>query len=393
MSLVKKTPLALIFTVVFVDLLGFGILVPILPAFAVTQLGASESFVGVAIATYSFIQFLFNPVFGSLSDKYGRRHIIVFTLLINATGYIIFAFSHSWWMLLLSRVVSGIGGSTIGVAQAYIADVTTKQERAKGMGLIGVAFGLGFVFGPLIGGVLAEFGYMVTGFAAAGASLTAFVFCFFFLPEPPNKVFGGKKDKVFDFHAAKRVLSNSTIAIPILLVFIIIFSVANIYGTLAMLGVKILGFSDFQNGLQFGVIGIVSAIVQGGFVGRLSKRLQDRMLIVSGGIFMSIGLAGIPLAGDFWSLAAVVAILSVGSGILQPTLLSLVSKVAPENEQGLVLGMNQSVASFARMLGPLWGGFAFQYLGYSIPFFTGAAFTAVIVLFSIFYFTKFIIID
>ena len=148
----------LIFLVVFVDLLGFGILVPILPSYATGHLKVSESYIGIIIATYSFVQFLFNPFFGSLSDKYGRRKIILFTLFINAMGYVIFALFETFPMLLFSRVIAGIGGSSLGVAQAYISDVTTKEERSKGMGLIGVAFGMGFVFGPIIGGFLSNGG-------------------------------------------------------------------------------------------------------------------------------------------------------------------------------------------------------------------------------------------
>jgi multidrug resistance protein len=171
----KKTPLLLIFLTVFIDLLGFGILIPILPTFATKELGLEEAAIGIVIAIYSLTQLFFNPLFGKLSDKYGRRPVIVVSLLLNASGYILFSFTHSYLMLLLSRIIAGIGGSSIGVAQAYIADVTTREERSKGMGLIGAAFGLGFVFGPLIGGFLAKYGYAITGYAAAGFSLLAFL--------------------------------------------------------------------------------------------------------------------------------------------------------------------------------------------------------------------------
>ncbi len=163
----NKSALTLIFLTVFIDLLGFGILIPILPSFAVKELGVSEAAIGIAIAIYSFVQFLFNPVFGKLSDKYGRRPVIIVCLFLNAIGYVVFAFTHSFLMLLISRVIAGIGGSSIGVAQAYIADVTTRENRSKGMGLIGAAFGLGFVFGPLIGGLLSEYGYPVSWFCGS----------------------------------------------------------------------------------------------------------------------------------------------------------------------------------------------------------------------------------
>ncbi len=154
-----------------------------LPSFAIKEFGVDETAVGIAIAIYSLVQFIFNPILGRLSDKHGRKPVIVMCLLINALGYVIFAFTSSYIILLVSRIVAGVGGSSIAVAQAYIADVTTKETRSKGMGLIGSAFGLGFVFGPLIGGFLSKLGYMETGLAAAAFSFIAFIVTIILLPE------------------------------------------------------------------------------------------------------------------------------------------------------------------------------------------------------------------
>jgi MFS transporter, DHA1 family, tetracycline resistance protein len=381
----RRFSLFLIFLTVFIDLLGFGILIPILPAFATIELGVDETAIGIAIAIYSFFQFFFNPVFGSLSDKYGRKPIIVITLLINAAGYLIFAFTNTYFLLILSRIVAGIGGSSIGVAQAYIADVTTKENRARGMGMIGAAFGLGFVFGPLIGGLLSEYGYMATGLVSAGFSFLAFLTTLIFLPETNinkgNSV--NMSRKIFDFAAVKNLFSHHVQAIIVILFFTLTFSVANIYGTFALLGVKVYGFTDLQNGYMYAIMGISSAIVQGGLLNFLSKRLNDKKLIAVGSFFMMISLALLPYGGSFAGLAVVVIILSFGTGSLQPVLLSLISKVAPESEQGVILGINQSLSSFARVLGPLWGGFAFEFLGYPFPFLTGAVFTFLIFIASI----------
>lgn len=388
----KKSPLILIFVVVFVDLLGFGILIPILPTFATKELHVNETLIGISIAIYSMVQFLVNPFFGSLSDKKGRRSIILYCLLLNAAGYVIFAFTHTYWMLLLSRVVAGIGGSSIGVAQAYIADITTREERAKGMGLIGLAFGLGFVFGPLIGGFLAKYSYMATGFASASTSLIAFIFCYFKLPESlkPGLFNIQEKRKLFNTEAFIATFKHPSVGIAIILFFILTFSVANIYGTFALLGYKMYHLNDMQIGSVYGVIGIIGAIVQGGLIGRLSKKHSDNKLITTGAFFMMIGLALMPYAGSYVGLLIVCVVLASGSGILQPTLLSLLSKVAPEAEQGMILSINQSLSAFARMLGPLWGGFAFEFLGYDVPFETGAACSLLILLFSIFSFNKYI---
>lgn len=389
----------LIFLTVFIDLLGFGILIPILPSFSVKELHIDETSIGIAIAIYSFVQFLFNPVLGKLSDKYGRKPVIVVCLLLNALGYIVFSFTHSYLMLLVSRVIAGIGGSSIGVAQAYIADVTTRENRSKGMGLIGAAFGLGFVFGPLIGGLLSEFGYAVTGYVAAGFSLIAFTLTIFYLPESlklnqiSEQHSHAQKRKLFDFAAMKKILQKPDLAVLILLFFILTFSFANIYGTFALLGLKVYGFTDMQNGYMYGIVGLSSAIIQGGLIGRINKLMSKKIILIIGSFLIMVSLAMIPYAGTFLGLAIVSIVLSYGTGTFQPTVLSLISEVTSEAEQGITLGINQSLSSFARVLGPLWGGFAFEYLGYPFPFLTGAAFTLIIFLLTVFYLPKKIKLD
>ncbi len=380
----KNLPLTLIFLVVFIDLLGFGILIPILPTFAVNVLNMNESSVGIVVAIYSLTQFLFNPLFGSLSDRFGRRNIILISLLLNAAGYVVFAFTHSFWMLILSRVIAGIGGSSIGVAQAYIADVTTVQERAKGMGLIGVAFGLGFVFGPMLGGIFSKFGYEVTGFASASFSILAFILSYFYLPESLKTLAGNvtqKARKLFDIKAFTAVFQQKSSLFVITLTFFLTFSVANIYGTFAILGSQQFGYTDFDNGMLFGIMGIVSAIMQGFLMGKLTKMFTQLQLLIIGFSSLALGLALIPYGSTFLLMSLILGLMSVGTGALQPILLSLISQVASEAEQGMVLGLNQSLSSFARVLGPLWGGFAFQYLGYQIPFFTGAVVSGTLLLY------------
>jgi multidrug resistance protein len=386
----NKPALSLIFLTVFIDLLGFGILIPILPAFAVKQLGVDETAIGIAIAVYSFVQFIFNPILGKLSDKHGRKPVIVICLLINAMGYIIFAFTTSYLILIASRVVAGIGGSSISVAQAYIADVTTKETRSKGMGLIGSAFGLGFVFGPLIGGFLSKFGYMETGLGAAAFSFIAFIVTMIFLPESNinRKEIVETRRKILNIDAIAKAFKNPNLAILISLFFILTFSFANIYGTFALLGIEVYGFTDLQNGYMFGIVGLSSAMVQGGLIGPITKFLGKKKILIIGSSLIMFTLALIPYAGNFLWLAIVGIFLSLGTGMLQPTLLSLISEVASDAEQGITLGVNQSLSALARMLGPLWGGFAFEFLGYPFPFLTGAAFMFLIVAATIFYIPK-----
>ncbi len=386
----NKPALSLIFLTVFIDLLGFGILIPILPSFAIKELGVDEAAVGIAIAIYSLVQFIFNPILGRLSDKHGRKPVIVICLLINALGYVIFAFTSSYLILLVSRIVAGIGGSSIAVAQAYIADVTTKENRSKGMGIIGSAFGLGFVFGPLIGGFLSKLGYMETGLGAASFSFIAFIVTMILLPESltDRSGFIETKRKLFNTDAILKAFKNPNLAILISLFFILTFSFANIYGTFALLGLQVYGFTDLQNGYMFGIIGFSSALVQGGLIGPLTKFIGKKRILIIGSFLIMVTLAIIPYAGNFLWLAVDSIFLSFGTGMLQPTLLSLISEVASDTEQGMTLGVNQSLSALARMFGPLWGGFAFEFFGYPFPFLTGAAFMFLIVIASIFYIPK-----
>ncbi|MDP4116088.1 MAG: MFS transporter [Bacteroidota bacterium] len=387
-----KVSLFLIFLTVFIDLLGFGILIPLLPNFAKISLHVDETAVGIAVAVYSLTQFLFNPIFGRLSDKYGRRSIIIYCLLLNALGYVIFAYTKNYYVLLLSRFVSGLGGSSIGVAQAYIADVTTPQNRSKGMSVIGAAFALGFVFGPLTGGVLAHIGgYSLTGFVSAGFSFSAFIVTLIMLPESLPK---GKRNldmlgekRLFDFGAFKKLFLDKSLGLSVIMFFILTFSNANMFGTFALLGKQHYNFTDLQNGMAYAIIGLTSAFVQGALT-FASKYVSDRKVITLGSFCMVVGFALLPVGTNFTQLGIFVAILTLGTGSLQPVILGMVSKNSNQKEQGVILGLNQSFSAIARVLGPLWGGFTFQHLGYQLPFWTGSFFSLTILLFAVFYFKE-----
>lgn len=383
-----KASLSIIFITVFIDLLGFGLLIPILPTFASKELFISDFEIGIIVAAFSFMQFIFNPIIGSLSDKYGRRPIILITLLLTSISYIIFSFSTTFTILLFSRILGGFGGSNIAVAQAYIADVTSEKERTKGMGMIGAAFGLGFVFGPMLGGILSDYGYEVVGYSAAGFSFLAFLFASIFLKESLQKP---KKTivmnfNVFSINLYKKLFSDKRLGYFVLVYFVIVFSMANIYGTFALLGFKVYNFTNREIGYLFSIIGIVGAIVQGGLLRQVSKYVKDEKLVLLGIFFMMIGLTGLPFGVNFLGVAIVGGILAIGTGILQPTILGLVSKETKAENQGSTLGLNQSLASLARVLGPLWGGLAYEYIGYQFPFLTGGLFTLCALVFSFYFF-------
>ncbi len=386
----SHSALLLIFLTVFIDLLGFGILIPILPTFAEKQLGMGEASIGIVLAVYSLFQFIFNPILGRLSDKKGRKPIITICLLLNAAGYVIFAFTNSFLLLLISRIVGGVGGSSVSTAQAYIADVTSKEERSKGMGLIGMAFGLGFVFGPFIGGLLSKSGYMVVGFGSAAFSAAAFLLTIFLLPESHKNIVKSAKlkIKIIDVEGIKKVFSRPDLGTLVTIFFILTFSMANTYGTAPLLGYQVYHFSDLQNGYIFAIIGVVGAIVQGGLLRAVTKVLNDVKIIVTGAFCMIGGFALMPYGGTFLGLALVASLFSLGIGVVQPTVLGLISRSTNESEQGLTLGINQSFSAFGRVLGPLWGGFVYQYLGYEFPFLTGALFSLFILIIGISFLPK-----
>jgi len=383
----NKASLSVIFLTVFIDLLGFGILIPLLPTFGTKELGLSNFQIGLTVAIFSLMQFLFNPILGRFSDKYGRRPIILISLSMTFISYLLFSVTNTFFLLMVSRTLAGLGGANIGAAQAYIADITTPQERAKGMGVIGAAFGLGFVFGPFTGAMLSKFGYAAAGLGAASFSFMAFIFALFFLPESnkDKKVDKKIEFKLFEIEYAKKILSHPELGILILFYAMVVFSMANIFGTLSLLGSEVFHFSEQQNGIVFGIMGIVGAIIQGGVIKKLSKAFSERAILMGGTFFMMVGLALLPFEKNFLEVAIVVSIYGIGSAILQPVSVSMVSKYAPPSEQGAVLGLNQSVAAFARVLGPIWGGFAFDYLGYQFPFLTGAAFTFISFLIAYFF--------
>lgn len=287
-------------------------------------------------------------------------------------------------------MLAGLGGSNIGVAQAYIADVTDKKDRAKGMGMIGAAFGLGFVFGPLIGGILSKYGYHIAGYGSAAFSFLAMIFAIFLLPE--SKFKSGEKTKIkyqlFDLNEIRNIIRIPTVGLLMLLFFIIVFSMANIYGTFSLLGYKLYSLTDQQIGYLFGLIGIVGALIQGGLIRKISRIFSNSTLIKTGTLLMMIGLGLMPYGVNFWGVALTVTILAIGTGILQPTILSMISRYSPDENQGAILGLNQSFSSLARVFGPIWGGFAFDYLGFEFPFLTGAMFTFITFIITIIYLNK-----
>lgn len=373
----KRLALGIVFLTVFLDLVGFGIVLPLLPFYA-TELGATPLVVGLIIASYSGMQFLFSPVWGSLSDRHGRRPLLLIGLIGSSVSYVVFGLARSLAVLLLSRVIAGIMGANIPVAQAYIADSTSAERRARGMGLIGAAFGLGFIFGPAIGGGLSRWGYGVPGFVAAGVSFAGAVAAWFFLPESlaeenrrPGTGFGFAEAVVGRVRAARRVLGRARLRVPIGAFFLGTMGFAGFTTTFPLFLESPLHLSAAHAGAMFALVGLISAAVQGGVIGPLVERCGERTIAIAGGLLLGTGVA---LMGILQTVNATIGMLLLvggGWGLLAPSLQSLVSRRATTIEQGEVLGVNQSASAVSRVIGPVAAGWAFGSLGPLLGFVAG----------------------
>lgn len=370
--------LPLLFLTVFVDLVGFGIILPLLPLYA-TRFGASALVVGLLVTSYSVVQFFLAPVWGRLSDRYGRRPVLLLGLVGSAVAYLVFAWAGSVSVLLLSRVLAGIGGATIPVAEAYIADVTPPERRAGNMGLIGAAFGLGFTLGPALGGALSTVSLQAPGYAAAALCLGNAVLALVLLPESragtgrPAPKGAGRRAPGFSFTLGglRTSLGNPALRRVLMLYFLFTAAFAVIQPTLSLLGADRFGLGQERVGYLFAFLGLISAVVQGGLVRRLVPWLGEVRLIRLSILPLVAGLVLVGLAPSLPVLLVALALLAVGYGGALPSVISLVSRVAPPDLQGGVLGVGQSVGSLARIVAPTLAGAAYG-LAAPAPYLMGA---------------------
>lgn len=355
-------PLIIIFITVFIDLIGFGIVIPALPYYVESeQFRATPFEIGILFASYSLMQFIFSPILGSLSDKYGRRPVLFFSILGSAVGYLLIGFASVLWMVFAGRIIAGITGGNISTAQAYIADVTSKEDRAKGMGLFGAMFGLGFIFGPAIGGILSRYGIHVPFLFAAALSLANAVLLYFILPESVknfssenNQIRKNRLAEIFDS------LRNASFGMLTAIYFFLVTAFSIMTYAFVLYTIERFGYTAEQNGYVFAFIGILAVIFQGGVFNRAVERFGENPLVISGCLMMAASLFAIPfvspLAGGLVALLFVVAFLAIGNSLAAPALTSLASKVSHDHEQGKSLGVLQSGASLARAIGPAVGG-------------------------------------
>jgi multidrug resistance protein len=366
------TPLAIIFVTVFIDLVGFGIIIPMLPFYAEAY-GASAFQVGLLATSFSLMQFLFAPLWGRLSDRIGRRPVILAGLLGSAVSYLAFGLADTLAMLFAARILAGIAGANIPTAQAFIADSTTAENRAKGMGMIGAAFGLGFILGPAIGGFLSHWGYHMPAFFAAALSLANFIAGWFLLPESLTKEKRGVKRSTGRLDAFRTAMTRPALPLVLLVSFLVMTAFSAFESMFALFAGARFGYGATTIGYLFAWVGIVLAIVQGVLVGRVVPRIGEHRLVPAAILLMAVALVGHAVAPSVPVLMAAMGLLAVGMGFNSPATLSMVSRLADPSDQGATLGVSQSLGSLARIVGPVWAGLAFDGLGITVPFFMSAA--------------------
>lgn len=351
-------PLMIVFLTIFIDLVGFGIVIPLLTFYAV-EFNATPVDVGLLMASYSLMQFVFAPIWGGLSDRFGRRPILFLTILGSVIGYLLLGFATTLAMVYAGRILSGIMGGNLATAQAYIADVTSRENRARGMGLFGMAFGLGFIVGPALAGILSKFGMNVAFHFAAGLSLVNAILIYFVLPESlkPGDRMTERKGRIASMLAA---FSTRRFTVINLNYFLIVMSFSMMTTAFAYFTLVRFGYDAEHTGYLLGFVGFTAAIMQGGVFGIVAKRFGEAKTALVGCVVLTFSLFAVPFVssdtGGLIALLIGIGAFAAGNSLASPALTSLASKTATESDQGSTLGAMQSSASLARVLGPLLCG-------------------------------------
>ncbi len=374
-------PLLIIFLTIFVNLIGFGIIIPLLPFYAET-FGASPLIIGLLFAIFSLCQLLAAPALGDLSDRYGRRPVLVFSLAGTVASFVMLALAHSLTMLFLARIVDGLSGGNISTARAYVADVTEPKDRARAYGLIGAAFGLGFIIGPAISGVLAKVSYTAPIWAAAALTLVAAAMAWLWLPETVHRAQAGTGNP---FRYLPELLRRPILRRVLVIDFVYWFAFAIFQTTFALFTANRFGFDAPQTGYFFAAFGVLGAVVQGGLIRPVVRRLGDKSTFMLGLAFAAAGLVLSALTHSVAIFAATLVPLALGIGLGHPTVSSMVSRAGHGDEQGRVQGAASAIESLGRTLGPVWGNASLQRYGEGTPYVSAAVFLVMTLLLSVGY--------
>src|SRR5205085_5249131 len=371
----QRSAMPILFLIVFVDLVGFGLIIPLLPFYA-ERFGASPQVVTILLAIFSLMSMISAPLWGRISDRIGRRPVLMASMLAAAFAYLWLGFATELWMLFAARAFAGLCAGNIAAAQAYIADVTPPERRARGMGMIGAAFGLGFILGPALGGIvagneLATADLKTPGLIAAGLSLIAFLGVVLLLPES-RPAAARDRPRRGRLAVLRNALGRPVLSRLLLVFFLVILAFAGMESTFALWAMRQFGWGPAQVGYSLTLVGLLSAIMQGGLIGMLTRRFGEERLLLAGLALIALGLLALPLAHDLTPLLLALAALALGMGMMQPALNSLISRRAGADEQGEIMGVAQSIGSLSRVLGPIVAGALFEGFGRNSPFLWGA---------------------
>ncbi len=370
-----RNRLAIIFVIVFVDLLGFSLILPLLPYYAQT-FGADAFVTGLLVASYAVAQLIGAPALGRLSDRIGRRPVLLISIAGTFVGFLLLGFAGALWVLFVSRIVDGLTGGNLSVAQAYITDVSDQKNRAKALGMIGAAFGLGFIIGPAVGGALSVYGYAVPAFAAAALSSINLLAVFFWLPESltaeRRAAMAAQKKPPFTLGALWNALSRPRVGPLLRTRFFFVLAFATFQSIFALYAQYRLGLTAQTTGFVLAYVGVLSVLVQGFAIGKLTARFSETQLIFAGSLIMAVSLLGWAAAPNLAVLLVIMAPLSFAGGTLSTVLSSTLTKAVYPEEIGGVLGLAASVDSLTRVIAPSAGGFLLQALGAWAPGVFGA---------------------
>ncbi|MBL8630776.1 MAG: MFS transporter [Rhodospirillaceae bacterium] len=373
-----------LFLIVFVGMMGTSLLAPLIPFYA-ARLGLTPEYITVIIGFYALCQFVAAPMWGQISDRYGRKPVLLITSAGSCFAFLLLAYADSVWVLILSRAIGGICAGNLATAYAYVTDVTTPENRASGMGKVGAAFGLGFVLGPALGGFLAggenlmNVNFLAPALGAASIAALAFLCALFFLTES-RKIAADQPKRKTSLNPLGRfdvVAGNHGLLLVLILSFILLLASSVREATIALWAHDQFALSSKQLGFLFAYTGLIITALQGAVLGGLSRRFGEENVLIGGILAYAAGLASFVLIQNYESLIIGTTLNAIGTAVFSNALPTVSSKMARTDQRGLVLGVCQSTGSLARFIGPSFAGSLYAYIAITAPFAFGAAILAV----------------